>query len=335
MIEFKQIDHANNLPTDWDEQTVSYFQGKEYLIHAQEFNPCKQRYYLKFKEGNFIAGAIVYSLRLDLLTYLKLKSPIKMNIVGIPSSVSSAGIFGEPRAMEQLKEYIYKTERGFLLMLNLNNKSEDRKISSGKTLPNIVIRNSFSSWENYLAALRSNYRRRLKKILTENIKIEMVKTPLSEFTHEMHRQYLEVYNRSKGKLEKFSFEFFRNLPSNFILTQCKREDELLGWNIALESDSTYYFFLGGIDYKYNKKYNTYFRLLAQIVKDGIERKVDLIDLGQTAETPKIRLGGQSKVLFMEARHSNKAINMLLKKFSKSLEYKVILEESHPFKTNSL
>jgi predicted N-acyltransferase len=258
-----------------------------------------------------------------------------MNIVGVPCSVSSTGIFGEKDKIEFLKKHIYNTEKGFLLMLNLGEKPNEINIASGKTLPNIILENKFDNWEHYKNSLRSNYRRRLKKITKHSDKLEFKRLSCSKFTPQMHQQYLEVYQKSDGKLEKLSLDFFKSLPQEFILTQCSKNNELLGWNIALASNDTYYFFLGGIDYKYNTEYSTYLQLLVHIVKDGIERKAKYIDLGQTAEIPKMRLGGKAKTLFMEAHHSNSFFNALLKKFRKSLEYKVSLENPHPLKSESL
>ena len=333
MIEFKHITKATELPHEWDKLTYSYFQRKVFLIHTEKYNLCKQRYYLSYENNTLISAAIVYSLRLDILTFLKLKSPIKMNIVGVPCSVSSSGIFGD-NAVQKLKNYIYSQEKGFLLMLNIKKKPINQKIASGKTLPNIVLKNTFKDWNHYLNSLRSDYRRRLKRIIKNSEQLDFEKLACSEFNLEMHQQYLQVYHRSKGKLEKLSLAFFQNLPSEFILTKCSKNNQLIGWNIALESDNIYYFFLGGIDYQQNKKYNTYLQLLTLILKDGIDKKVEYIDLGQTAEIPKMRLGGKAETLYMEAHHSNSFFNMLLKKFSHTLEYKVNLENSNPLKNES-
>ena len=332
MIGFNYFTEAIYLPEEWDNLAENYFQHKAFLIHTENHNPCHQRYFTVIENGRIVAGAVVYSLRLDLLTYLKIKSPVKMKIVGIPCSVSSAGVFGDMGAVDLLKEHIYKKEKGFVLMLNLKDKTLNNNGASGSTLPTIVLHNKFRSWEHYLGSLKSDYRRRLKKITEGITETNFIKSSCADFTPEMYRQYLEVLKRSKGKLESLSFSFFKNLPVDFILTQYRKYDKLLGWNIAVESNKTYYFFLGGVDYKRNKKNNTYLSLLARIVKDGIELGVEKIDLGQTAEIPKMRLGGRATELFMEARHSNNTFNFLLKRFGKSMEYKFVSENPHPFKT---
>lgn len=331
MMEFKRIQTTFNLPTEWNELTENYFQQTKFLSHTEKYNPCQQRYYTCTINGRMIAAAIVYSLRLDLLTFINVKSPLKMNIVGIPCSVSSQGIFGEKAAIKALKEHIFEVEKGFVLFLNLKEEPVKGSFASGKTLPTIVLKNNFQNWDDYLAALRSNYRRRLTLINLINKNLEFVNRSCSEFTDDMYQQYLEVYKRSSGKLEKLSFNFFKNLPPEFKLTICYKNEIIIGWNMALENQNMYYFFLGGVDYKQNKIYNTYLRLLSTLIKEGIGRKSEFIELGQTAEIPKMRMGGKPEIRYMEAHHSNWFLNKLIKIFSALLEYNPTLENTKAMK----
>ena len=255
-----------------------------------------------------------------------------MNIVGIPCSVSSQGIFGKRSAVDALKKHICEVEKGWIVFLNLTEKPTESENATGKTLPTILFSNIFTDRNDYLSSLRSNYRRRLKQINQENKALRFEKKSCADFTPEMYDQYLAVYKRSSGKLEKLSFDFFRNLPTHFLLTVCYLNENIIGWNIALEDNNIYYFFLGGIDYKQNRTNNTYLRLLSRLISDGIEHKVALIELGQTAEIAKMRMGGKPETLYMEAFHSNRILNKLLKMSSPLLEYKFKPENNKVNKT---
>ena len=331
MISYQCIKTAENLPNEWDELAKSYFQQTFFLLHTQKYNPCKQRYYLCYDGEILVSCAIVYTLQIDILTFIKIKSPLKMHIVGVPCSVSSSGIFGNKDAVSLLKKHIYEKEKGFVLFLNLEDKPVSSNFASGNTLPSIVLTNRFKNWDEYMVALRSTYRRRLIQINNKNEELHFRMLSCSEFNHEMHQQYLDVYKRSSGKLEKLTLDFFKNLPPEFKLTVCLKGDRIIGWNIALEDKDVYYFFLGGIDYSQNKTYNTYFKLLASIVKDGIESNVETIELGQTAEIAKMRMGGLPQPLYMEAHHNWKSINYLIKIFSPLLEYKGVAEKTNALK----
>jgi hypothetical protein len=331
MMTFQCIREAKQLPPEWDELAENYYQQTDFLLHAEKYNRCQQRYYLGMDGVKPVSAAIVYSLRLDILTYLKIKSPLKIHIVGIPCSVSSQGIFGKEYAIDALKNYIYKAEKGFVLILNLKDEPSIESGAKGKTFPSVVLSNHFADWQDYTSSLRTGYRRRLRLINQPEKDILFEKKTCSEFTKTMYLQYLEVYKRSSGKLEKLTFDFFRHLPSDFILTVCNKNNEVIGWNIALFDHNTYYFFLGGIDYKENRIYKTYLRLLSSIVRDGIEKRADFIELGQTAEIPKMRMGGKPNPLYMEAHHSNFFFNKLIKLSGKLLEYKRKLENTHSLK----
>jgi len=327
-------ENAAELPSQWDELADNYFRSKSFLLHCEKYNPCHQRYYLCYKNDTLVAGAIVYSLSLDIFTFARLKFPIQMTIVGIPASVSTPGIFGNHEDAELLKDHICKVEKGFTLFLNLEEKPQKGKRASGKTLPSIIIENTFTNWHDYLNALRAPYRRRLLHIRQKEKDLDLKKLKCDAFTLEMYQLYLEVFNRSNDKLEKLNMEFFKNLPPSFSLTACYFQEKLLGWNISLHSGDTFCFFMGGIEYEMNKTYNTYFLLLTNLVKEGIEKNANFIDLGQTAEIPKMRLGGKISERYMEARHSNRVFNGLLKLFSPLLEYNKKLETGNVLKTRN-
>ena len=164
MITLHLINNARKLPKDWDDLADVYFQRKQFLEHTERYNYCNQKYYLALHQNKLVSAAVVYSLRLDLFTFIRVKSPIRMYIVGIPVSVSCQGIFGDKKFIEQLKKHIYKKNKGFVLFLNLETKPQNINVASGKTLPSIIFRNHFDNFEEYKSSLRSNYRMRLNKL---------------------------------------------------------------------------------------------------------------------------------------------------------------------------
>ena len=330
-LEITKVQKALNLPENWDSLAVDYFQTKEFLAHTEKYNPCNQRYFTLFQDGIFKAGAIVYTLRLDLLTYLSLPSPFRMNIVGIPCSVSASGMVGSFDLFFDLIDFIKIHEKGLLLVLNLDSNPLISDATMGKTLPTIILDNRFPSWENYQQSLKANYRRRLRHLSRPFWGINMKRGVCSRFDEKMYHQYREVLKRSKGKLETLSQNFFQNLPSNFSLTAYYDQENLLGWYISTAFKEKYYFFLGGINYEKNKQFNTYFNILFNVLREGIEKKGSVIDLGQTAEIPKMRLGGKVVEKFLLGYHSNWLLRKLLKAGKSILEYSTTVPETHVFR----
>jgi len=330
-MEVNTIACAKELPDEWDRMARDYFQVRDFLAYTEKFNPCNQRYYVLMHEGSFQCGVVVYSLKLDLFTFLSIRSPFLMNIAGIPCSVSSGGIIGDPGFSPDLLEHIITQEKGLFLVLNLESNPEFSGMIRGRTLPSIVLKNQFQSWEAYMNSLRSNYRRRFLRFSEKFSGIRKSSGSCSRFDDQMYRQYIQVLKRSKGKLETLSPEFFINLPSEFRLTAYYHKDVLAGWYISIIYGEKFYFFLGGINYDLNEKFSTYFNLLLGVLREGVESQARYIDLGQTAEIPKMRLGGELHEKTMMACHSNRLMNGFLRAGRGLLEYSFFPEETHVIK----
>ncbi len=329
--EIKNISRALDLPETWDQAAVDYFQTREFLNHTEKYNPCSQRYYFLNQLGIFQTGIVVYTLKLNLFTYLNIPSPLRMNIAGIPCSVSASGSIGNPNYLPQIINYIKTREKGMLLFLNLTCEIVEQKVISGKTLPTLILTNHFLSWENYIGSMRANYRRRVRLLSFPFSEIQQKQLACSCFDSQMHDQYLAVLKHSKGRLETLTLDFFRYLPSDFSLTAFYHAEKLIGWYISCTFNEKFYFFMGGVDYKVNRRFNTYFNILLKVTREGIEKGVSAIDLGQTAEIPKLRLGCKLVEKKMAAYHSNQIMRALLKAGKSLLEYTEDVKETHVFK----
>ena len=143
-MKIEKVHTVLSIPDDWDHLATCYYQRKQFLLHAENWNRCNQRYYMAFDENKLIAGAVLYTLKLNLFTYSKFTFPIKMQIAGIPCSVSCQGFLGNNRNAYNLYEYICTKEKGLCLALNLKDASAiSRRIVVGKTLPTILFKNVY------------------------------------------------------------------------------------------------------------------------------------------------------------------------------------------------
>jgi len=332
-MEIAAAHSAADLPELWDRLATDYFQTREFLAHSEKYNPCNQRYYLLLQGGILVTGLVIYTLRIDLFTYLSIPSPFRMHIVGIPCSVSSAGIVGSYPQLPTLLGHVKENEKGLLLVLNLNSPILVTDFINGRTLPTVMLEERFGSWEDYTQSIRSDYRRRMKRLSGSFSEVKITHETCASFDAQMYRLYLDVLKRSKGKLETLSMEFFQQLPANFHLTYCSHQGNLIGWFITAAFHEKAYFFMGGIDYKQNELHHTYLNILVEILRETIEAKASSLDLGQTAEVPKIRLGGKIMEKYMLGYHSNRVIRRLLAMGKGLLEYRSVFPESHVFKAS--
>jgi hypothetical protein len=330
-MEITLLHKASELPGSWDDLAEDYFQTRIFLEHTEKYNPCHQRYYLLIENGVLQTGAVVYTLSVNLLTYQSKGMAYKMNIAGIPCSVSSSGIPGNRKYVHNLLNFIASNEKGLLLALNLEPEIIKGRMVKGRTLPSVIFENSFRSWDDYLGSIRAPYRRRIRLLITSGGTLEKKQIPCASFSEKMYRQYLEVLKQSKGKLETLTMDFFQHLPPEFRLAVLHQQEIPAGWFITVHFREKHYFFLGGIDYAKNSTFNTYFNILTEIIREGIEMCASVIDLGQTAEIPKLRTGGKLHEKFMLGTHSNPVFRVLLKSGKRFLEYSAKYDDAHVFK----
>ncbi len=330
--EIERIDNAILLPSEWDNEAPLYFQRSAFLQYADLFNPCNQRYYLMWQKNELLAGACVYTLPIHLFTFSHIPSKVYMQVIGLPASVSAPGIFGRIKTdTEKLIQYILSHEKGLILGLNLPTHLHVQPAVEMKMMPTVIMQQNYDSWNEYLSSLRSPYRRRANHILQAFNEVGEVRTECSAFSEKHYSLYLQIMQQTKNKLETLSFDFFKHLPDNFYLTSYYHQTQLLCWHINCRDEDQLFFFFGGHDYQLLNNYHSYFNNLFGILKEGIEDGFSQIDFGQTAETAKMKTGGQMAEKRMFLYHRNFLIRAILKLCKPLITYKSPQEILHPLK----
>ncbi len=327
----ERIERAADLPDGWDDLAGTFFRSRSFLSHCERHNPCGQRYWLWAPDGRLRAAAIAYDLRLDLLTYQGIKSPLRMTVLGVPCSVAWPGLLGDRSAFPAMLPPLLRQERGLVLGLNTTAPITSSNLAQGDTLPTLVLEHDFDSWQAYLGALRSDYRRRHARIAALFEGVEVETKPCGELCEAGYDLYLGAYQRSEAKLEKLSWGFLHELPPPFELTSFRQRGRLLGWQISCMERDRSTFFMGGVDQQLNERFRTYFNLLFHVVRAGIEAGTPLIDLGQTAEVPKLRTGARLRQRLMFAWHRRGIARRLLGHAAPWLAYDPSLEHPRVFK----
>lgn len=303
------------LPEIWDNIFRSGYLSKEQLGILEICNPCSQRYVIINNRSAFI----VYELKLNIFSYSRMNLKLRVNIIGIPCSVSRQGYRIEKEDIKELEGYI-KEERGNFLILNSDDPFLSNSFARGETLPTCRLQISWDSFDDYMLSLRSHYRYRLGRALKKGAPIVIKKLESNSlFDEKMYSLYLNVYEKSEYKLEKLSIDFFRRMPSSIYVFYI--QDEPAAFVQLGSRGQELNFIFGGIDYSLNHEYDLYINMLLFILKYGIENKYSSIDMGQTAEDAKMKLGCSLVKKYMHIYHPNCIINFFLKLFSKKLSYK--------------
>jgi hypothetical protein len=143
-----------------------------------------------------------------------------------------------------------------------------------------------------------------------------------------------VMEKSKTKLETLNLELFRNLPEKFMLTTHYASGNMLAWHICTCDNETLFFFMGGLNYKFRDQYQSYQNNLISILRFAFANNFKRIDLGQTAEIAKMKIGGVEDERGMFLYHKKAYLVFILRMIRKLLEYSIVRERFHVFNNQS-
>jgi hypothetical protein len=314
-------DTAADIPDEWDLiANDNMFLLKSSLLVIEKSNPCSQRYYLFYSHCDELDSIMVtYRLRINIFTYGVLDLKIPVTIVGIPASVSSQGIVIGKNTDKLVQNHI-ESIKGGKLILNVNEGYRFGGFAVGRTLPSHLLEVRWKSYDEYLDSLRSHYRYRFKKAMAKRSMLFISQLESSsQFDESLYQLYLNVYNRSQYKLEKLGIEFFKSFQS--IIIKFEAEGKAIGFVQLAKHDKNLIFLFGGMDYDKIIKYDLYYNMLLKIIEIGINEGCSSIELGQTAEDTKQKLGGNKVPKNMFVSHSNGPIKWILSKSIGLLSYK--------------
>jgi hypothetical protein len=329
--EIRKVNSPEGLNPGWDAIAQWYFQRVEFLTHMHDYNRCEQRYYELYTNGKLVAGAVVYTLRIHLFTFSGISSPVKMHVIGLPVSVATEPLVGDPDKFEYLLNEILQREKGVIAGLNFMQHHINGITLNMRTLPTIIIKNSAADLLQYEKTLRHPYRRRLHLVQQKFEGVRSATTSCADFTETHYRLYLQIMKKTRTKLETLSFDSFRYLPRNFLLTTYFHEEEMLCWHILCRDNRTLFFYFGGMNYALRDRFDSYHNNLLGILSRAMEEGYKEIDLGQTAEIAKLRFGGEVSERNMFLYHRNRIIMGVFRLFSNMINYDYTSPEHHVFR----
>lgn len=299
---------ARDLPEDWDKLVDGNpHLGRPYLEHAEKTHPCSQRYVLFRDDTGAVDGILMWHRQeVDIFTMsgLPLKWMLSINCVSPTASVSDPGISFRASARGRIEDY-FKSLPGLTVALNL-----DPAVLpfsgwvSLDHLPGCDMAISWHSFDDYLAGMRSPYRRRCRLALRRSRSLTpRVLQDNAQFTEEMYALYEQVHRRAAHTLEKLGRAYFAGAFGKIAVFE-DGDGRPRAFAQTYRHGDTYTFGFGGIDYSTQPRYDTYLRMLLWIVEDAIGAGCRHLKLGQTAEDAKCRLGAVPAPRTLQLRHSN-------------------------------
>lgn len=321
------IDSAADLPQEWDEAAGDrFFLKRKSLLVLEEVNPCGQRYHIAEGPGRR-SIAVTYRHKLNLLTYGAGSLSIPVTIIGVPCSVSSSGCGFAAGTAEAMILHLRQMP-GPKLVLNADDGAM-AGFASGTTLPTCRLDVRWSDFASYLSSMRSHYRYKIKQAQSRWAQVAAVPAANEGFGEDLYTLYQNVYRRSRYKLEMLSIDFFRKFPADIVAF--KAGGKAIAFVQTVRSGSELIFMFTGMDYSTAKKYATYLNVLLYIIRTGIDAGCSTIDMGQTTEEMKCKLGCRLVEKRLHAAHPNRVGNLVLKMLIGALSYKPKVCDYHVFK----
>jgi Acetyltransferase (GNAT) domain len=186
-----------------------------------------------------------------------------------------------------------------------------------------VFTASFRDFEQYRAALRSHYRykinRSLRKLKASGLQITILTDPdkiVEFYTHEVHDLYYQVLAKAKVKFETLPIEFFHELAVrlkgdvHLVALLLGPRPVAFGW--CLRAGRTYHLLYAGLDYELNADVDLYFNLMYAWLDCGLRSGASRIEVGQTADDFKARLGCHPRPLYGFAKGLGPFMSVLVR-----------------------
>jgi hypothetical protein len=171
----------------------------------------------------------------------------------------------------------------------------------------------FDSFDDYVASMRSNYRRRVKIVWKRSSHLyPEVVDDFAPYAQELARLWRLVFDRAtEYRREILPPEYFVAAAADeamSVLLLRRPDDSIASFAVLLADQPVLHFLSCGFDERVGLEEGAYFRLLYEIVRLGIDGGYDRVNLGMTTAEPKFDVGGLPVPLHAWMRHRRRVLH---------------------------
>ena len=238
-------------------------------------------------------------------------------------------------SLTYLKEY-HQSQRPLSQKLLV----EKNKYHEFTAQPNMVLdfREDWNSFDDYLAAMSSKYRVRVKRAFKKGVAIERKDFGVTEIEENLERIY-DLYSRiadgSVFNLVKLNPRYFvalkEKLGDDFKMTGYYIDGKLAAFFTTIKNYHEIEAHFLGYDETYNREHQMYLNILYDIIKIGFEQGCKCIVFARTALEIKSSVGAEPHEMYWYLRHRNKISNRFLSQIVDYLNPKDEWVQRKPFK----
>ena len=168
-----------------------------------------------------------------------------------------------------------------------------------------------STWEDYLGAMRTKARTKVKRIMKLSAPLEfrsLTAEQIKTHVEELHRLYMNVYGRAAFRLGCLQPEDLvllkEELGDRFQVWVAQLEGQTIGFHCGMSDGEDIEAYFVGFEVTYNKSHALYQRMLLEFIQWGIREGCASVNLGRTALDIKASLGAEPQRLVLHERMKN-------------------------------
>ncbi len=204
----------------------------------------------------------------------------------------------------------------------------------------IRLKPEWKTFDDYMNSLSSKYRVRTKKVLTLCNEAGVVMKDLGAEEIALHENtlyelYEKVMDNADFKLAELSKDFFRlqkqQQPNNYRVHAYFKNEELIGFISAFRYGKRMEVHYTGMHHEVSKPIHLYQHMMYDMIKVGIEDRVEQLHFGRTAPEIKSTIGAVPSPMYGYVKHFNPVFNYLfVRNYTANLKPKEYVFRS-PFK----
>ncbi len=245
---------------------------------------------------------------------------------------------GEEDAFHALADTIYRLRRSEKLRgkvsavlvkdfykekLGVSDELKHYKYYRFSVEPNMIIDldPSWRSFDDYINAMSSKYRKRAQSIIKKGAVLERKDLSAGQIkanAARLEELYNNVHLKAKFRLASLSMDYFAEMkntfPGDYRLVGYYLKNELVAFRTSFITSAYTEAHFVGLDYGPNREHEIYQNMLYDYVREGIECGLPQVHLGRTASEIKSTIGARAFDIACYVRHSNPISNRIIKPF---------------------
>lgn len=187
-------------------------------------------------------------------------------------------------------------------------------------LMQLKIREEWKSFNDYIGALSSKYRVRVKaaRLRMEPLMAKLLNADETvNLSKDLHQLYMNVYEKAKFKIAWFDDDFLVKLKQKYanelVIQAYFLDQKPIGFIAVLNDSGIAHAIMIGLDYQFNEAYKLYFNLLIDSISIAINQGANKLNMGRTAMEIKSTLGAEPVETYSIAKFRKLSVKLAMKR----------------------